>query len=179
LVSLHVGWKALYTRRVSSDITLRDFRIEGAADLGECTGAQSFRATRGSDGGPVLLHKFRPAQSLVELGPLVTSEGPPDFTKPFLTQFTGLFVVASLFRLGRPVALCAAATVRPGAHGDHHHGSPIALHPPAAPAAEPLSRCTERGKYRARAHRQLRGPGRTPPLAGRADSGSARTPRAP
>jgi len=107
-VSLHVGWKALYTRRVSSDITLRDFRIEGAADLGECTGAQSFRATRGSDGGPVLLHKFRPAQSLVELGPRVTSEGPPDFTKPFLTQFTDLFVVAGSAYLVEPLPPCFA-----------------------------------------------------------------------
>jgi hypothetical protein len=103
-----MGWKTLHTPGVVSTTTLRDFRIEGAAELGECTGAQSFRATRHGDGGPVLLHKFRPAKSLIELGPLVTREGPPDFTKPFVTQFTDLFVVAGSAYLVEPLPPCFA-----------------------------------------------------------------------
>jgi len=93
---------------VVSTTTLRDFAIEGAAELGECTGAQSFRATRQRDGLAVLLHKFRPAQSLVDLGPLLTSEEPPDFAKPFVTQFTDLFVVAGSAYLVEPVPPCFA-----------------------------------------------------------------------
>ena len=76
--------------------------------MGACTGAQSFRATRHRDGLPVLLHKFRPASALVELGPLLTSEEPPDFTKPFLTHFTDLFVVAGSAYLVEPLPPCFA-----------------------------------------------------------------------
>ncbi|MCX5643919.1 MAG: hypothetical protein NTZ17_04425 [Phycisphaerae bacterium] len=94
--------------RVVSITTLCDFGIERAAELGECTGAQSFRATRHEDGQPVLLHKFRPAQSLIDLGPLVTREEPPDFTKPFVTQFTDLFVVAGSAYLVEPLPPCFA-----------------------------------------------------------------------
>ena len=93
---------------VVTPTTLRDFGIEGAAELGECTGAQSFRATRHTDGQPVLLHKFRPAQSLIDLGPLVTRETPPDFTTPFVTQFTDLFVVAGSAYLVEPLPPCFA-----------------------------------------------------------------------
>jgi hypothetical protein len=116
-----MGLKALHKRRgdpkreiprwaarVVTTTTLRDFGIEGAAELGECTGAQSFRATRHNDGQPVLLHKFRPAQSLVDLGPLVTREEPPDFTKPFVTRFTDLFVVAGSAYLVEPLPPCFA-----------------------------------------------------------------------
>jgi hypothetical protein len=108
IVGVDMGPKALYTRRVVTTTTLRDFAIEGAAELGECTGARSFRATRHSDGRPVLLHKFRPAESLVDLGPLVTREEPPDFTKPFLTQFIDLFVVAGSAYLVEPLPPCFA-----------------------------------------------------------------------
>jgi hypothetical protein len=114
-------WKTLHNRRgdsrrelprlaahVVTPTALRDFGIEGAAELGECTGAQSFRATRHTDGQPVLLHKFRPAQSLIDLGPLVTPEDPPDFTKPFVTQFTDLFVVAGSAYLVEPLPPCFA-----------------------------------------------------------------------
>jgi hypothetical protein len=94
--------------RVVTPTTLRDFGIEGAAELGECTGAQSFRATRHNDSQPVLLHKFRPAQSLVDLEPLVAREEPPDFTKPFVTQFTDLFVVAGSAYLVEPLPPCFA-----------------------------------------------------------------------
>jgi hypothetical protein len=94
--------------RAVTPATLRDFGIERAAELGECTGAQSFRATRRHDGQSVLLHKFRPAQSLVDLGPLVTGEEPPDFTKPFVTQFTDLFVVAGSAYLVEPLPPCFA-----------------------------------------------------------------------
>jgi hypothetical protein len=103
-----MGWKTLHTGGVVTTTTLRDFGIEGAAELGECAGAQSFRATRHSDGLPVLLHKFRPAASLVDLGPLLTREEPPDFTKPFVTQFTDLFVVAGSAYLVEPLPSCFA-----------------------------------------------------------------------
>jgi hypothetical protein len=95
--------KVLHTRRVSTATALRDFSIEGAAELGVCTGAQSFRATRQSDGRPVLLHKFRPAEALLDLEPLIAGPEPPDFTQPFVTQFTDLFVAAGSAYLVEPL----------------------------------------------------------------------------
>jgi len=95
--------KALHIRGVSTATALRDFSIEGAAELGACTGAQSFRATRQSDGRPVLLHKFRPAEALLDLEPLIASPEPPDFTTPFVTQFTDLFVAAGSAYLVEPL----------------------------------------------------------------------------
>ncbi len=100
--------RTLHTRRAVPGTTLHDFVIEGAAELGACLGAQSFRATRRTDGQPVLLHKFRPAQSLLDLGPRVAPEEPPDFTKPFITQFTDLFVVAGSAYLVEPLPPCFA-----------------------------------------------------------------------
>jgi hypothetical protein len=107
-IGVDMGLKTSYRRSVVTTTTLRDFEIEGAAEVGECTGAQSFRATRRRDGQPVLLHKFRPAASLLDLGPLVTREEPPDFTKPFVTHFTGLFVVAGSAYLIEPLPPCFA-----------------------------------------------------------------------
>ncbi len=100
----------LHARRAVPETTLRDFVIEGAAELGACFGAQSFRATRRAGGQPVLLHKFRPAQSLVDLGPRVAPEEPPDFARPFVTQFTDLFVVAGSAYLVEPLPPCFALT---------------------------------------------------------------------
>ena len=101
-----MGVKACYTRRATG--TLRDFTIEGAAELGGCTGAQSFRAVRHRDRQPVLLHKFRPAESLLELEPLLVDEGPADFTQPFVTQFADFFVVAGSAYLVEPLPPCFA-----------------------------------------------------------------------
>lgn len=100
--------KTLHKRGIVSTTTLGDFEIERAAELGECTGAQSFRARRHEDGQSVLLHKFRPAQSLVEMGPLVARDRTPDFTKPFVTQFTDLFVAAGSAYLVEPLPPCFA-----------------------------------------------------------------------
>lgn len=100
--------KALHRRSVVTTATLRDFAIEGAAELGGCTGAQSFRASRQTNGQPVLLHKFRPAEALLDLGPLISREEPPDFTRPFITQFTDLFVVAGSAYLVEPLPPCFA-----------------------------------------------------------------------
>jgi hypothetical protein len=85
---------------------LRDFEIQAAAELGQCAGAQSFRAVRRSDGMPVLLHKFRPAQSLLELGPILDSSEPPDFAKPFMTRFTDMFAAAGSAYLMEPLPVC-------------------------------------------------------------------------
>jgi hypothetical protein len=95
--------KVLHTRGVGAATALRDFSIEGAAELGACTGAQSFRATRQSDGLPVLLHKFRPAAALLDLEPLIVDPAAPDFDKPFATQFTNLFVAAGSAYLVEPL----------------------------------------------------------------------------
>jgi hypothetical protein len=95
--------KVLHTRGVGTATALRDFSIEGAAELGACAGAQSFRATRQSDGRPVLLHKFRPAAALLDLEPLIVSPDPPDFDKSFVTQFTDLFVAAGSAYLVEPL----------------------------------------------------------------------------
>ena len=91
------------TGKVSAGATLRDFKIRSAAELGLCTGAQSFRAVRRSDGAPVLLHKFRPAHCLLDLEPLIEDTESPDFTEPFLTRFTGLFAVAGSAYLVEPL----------------------------------------------------------------------------
>jgi hypothetical protein len=85
---------------------LRDYEIQAAAELGQCAGAQSFRAVRRSDAMPVLLHKFRPARSLLDLGPMVDSLEPPDFTKPFMTRFTDMFAVAGSAYLVEPLPVC-------------------------------------------------------------------------
>ncbi len=102
--------KIVHTCAAVSETTLRDFVIEGAAELGACFGAQSFRATRCANGEQVLLHKFRPAQSLVDLGPRIAPEAPLDFAKPFVTQFTDLFVVAGSAYLVEPLPPCFALT---------------------------------------------------------------------
>jgi hypothetical protein len=83
--------------------TLRDFVIQGAAELGQCQGGQSFRAVRRRDGRSVLLHKFRPAATLTALGPLVGENEPPDFSRPFVTRFSDLFAVAGSAYLVEPL----------------------------------------------------------------------------
>lgn len=93
--------------QVQTSTTLRDFTIQGAAEIGECNGARSFRAVRKHDGRQVLLHKFRPAAPLTALGPLVRSEESPDFRSPFVSQFTDLFAVAGSAYLVEPLPLCA------------------------------------------------------------------------
>jgi hypothetical protein len=85
---------------------LRDFEIQAAAELGLCAGAQSFRAVRRCDATPVLLHKFRPAQSLLELGPILDLPEPPDFAGPFMTRFTDLFAAAGSAYLIEPLPDC-------------------------------------------------------------------------
>lgn len=96
-----------YTPRADAATTLRDFTIQGAAEIGECHGAQSFRAARQLNGQPVLLHKFRPAAPLTALGPLVTDRTPPDFNKPFITRFSDLFAVAGSAYLVEPLPVCS------------------------------------------------------------------------
>jgi hypothetical protein len=107
-IGVNMELKTLPARRAVPATTLRDFVIEGAAELGACLAAQSFRATRRADDRPVLLHKFRPAQSLLDLGPRIAPEEPPDFTKPFVTQFTDLFTVAGSAYLVEPLPPCFA-----------------------------------------------------------------------
>jgi len=96
-----------YTQKADTTTTLHDFVIQGAAEIGECSGAQSFRATHRQAGRSVLLHKFRPAESLTRLRPLVEEGGLPDFSRPFVTRFTHLFVVAGSAYLVEPVPLCS------------------------------------------------------------------------
>jgi hypothetical protein len=55
---------------------------------------------------PVLLHKFRPAQSLLELGPILDTSEPPDFAKPFMTRFTDMFAAAGSAYLMEPLPVC-------------------------------------------------------------------------
>ena len=55
---------------------------------------------------PVLLHKFRPAKSLLELRPVIEHHQPPDFTKPFVTRFTDLFPAAGSVYLVEPLPIC-------------------------------------------------------------------------
>jgi len=93
-------------RNVPGGIKLTDFEIRQGAEIGRCNGAQSFRAVRRSDGMPVLLHKFRPAKSLLELRPLIEHRQPPDFTKPFVTHFTDLFPAAGSVYLVEPLPVC-------------------------------------------------------------------------
>ncbi|MEN6577831.1 MAG: hypothetical protein ABFD90_15915 [Phycisphaerales bacterium] len=101
---------AQYVRRTNTATTLRDFVIQGAAELDGCEGAQSFRAARRNDGMPVLLHKFRPAASLTALGPVIEGREPPDFGRPFLTRFTDFFAVAGSAYLVEPLPPCSGLT---------------------------------------------------------------------
>lgn len=96
-----------YAPRTQKATGLRDFAIQGAAELGECIGAQSFRAVHKQDGRSVLLHKFRPAALLTALGPLVHNEESPDFRSPFVTQFSDLFAVAGSAYLVEPLPPCS------------------------------------------------------------------------
>ncbi|MGE5296889.1 MAG: hypothetical protein ACM3VT_18870 [Solirubrobacterales bacterium] len=96
-----------YTPRTTPATTLKDFVIQGAAELGECHGAQSFRAVRRRDGRSVLLHKFRPSATLTSLGPLVGEREPPDFRTPFVTRFSDLFAVAGSAYLVEPLPSCS------------------------------------------------------------------------
>lgn len=89
--------------RALAGTKLRDFEIQAAAELGQCAGAQSFRAVRRGDAMPVLLHKFRPAESLLELGPVLEGTEPPDFSMPFVTRFTDLFAAAGSAYLVEPL----------------------------------------------------------------------------
>jgi len=94
-------------RRSAAPIAaLQDFTIQGAAELGECHGAQSFRAVRRSNGERTLLHKFRPAEALIALGPRMGSADSPDFTGPFITRFTDVFVAAGSAYLVEPIPSC-------------------------------------------------------------------------
>jgi hypothetical protein len=61
---------------------------------------------RRCDDTAVLLHKFRPADSLLKLGPMLESTDPPDFTKPFVTRFTDLFAAAGSAYLVEPLPVC-------------------------------------------------------------------------
>lgn len=92
--------------RALAETNLRDFEIQAAAELGECAGAQSFRAVRRCDGVSVLLHKFRPAESLLELKPVLACADPPDSSRPFLTRFTDLFAAAGSAYLVEPLPAC-------------------------------------------------------------------------
>jgi|GEM_PF-1210925 len=96
-----------YAPRAQAATGLRDFTIQGAAELGECVGAQSFRAVRKQDGRPVLLHKFRPAAPLTALGPLLEDKESTDFRRPFVTQFSDLFAVAGSAYLVEPLPVCS------------------------------------------------------------------------
>ncbi|MEN6333470.1 MAG: hypothetical protein ABFE01_04365 [Phycisphaerales bacterium] len=96
-----------YAPATPAATTLRDFAIQGAAELGECCGSRSFRAVRKRDGHPVLLHKFRPATRLTTLGPLVRDRESPDFGRPFITQFSDLFAVAGSAYLVEPLPVCS------------------------------------------------------------------------
>jgi len=89
--------------RAVAGTQLADFEIRAAAELGRCAGAQSFRAVRRGDAMPVLLHKFRPAESLLELRPMLESGEPPEFTQSFITRFTDLFVAAGSAYLVEPL----------------------------------------------------------------------------
>ena len=102
------GWVDMVSRvgptvRTRAGTNLRDFEIQAAAELGQCAGAQSFRAVRRSDAMPVLLHKFRPAESLLELGPVLEEGEPAEFTRPFVTRFTDLFAAAGSAYLVEPL----------------------------------------------------------------------------
>jgi hypothetical protein len=54
----------------------------------------------------VLLHKFRPARSLLELGPILDAPEPPEFARPFMTSFTDLFAAAGSAYLIEPLPVC-------------------------------------------------------------------------
>jgi hypothetical protein len=96
------------TRRGLAGTKLRDYEIQSAAESGQCAGAQSFRAVARCDGAPVLLHRFRPANSLLDLGPILECTERPDFTQPFVTRFTDVFAAAASAYLVEPLPVCVS-----------------------------------------------------------------------
>ncbi len=92
----------------SEFLSLHDFTIQRHAEVGACGSAGSFRALRRCDGLPVLLHRFRPAGTLIDQAPNLSTTDPPDFTRPFLSRFTGVIVAAGSAYLVEPLPVSAA-----------------------------------------------------------------------
>jgi len=89
-------------------LSFHDFRITGPADVRTCGNVGGFRAVRRQDDLPVLLHRFRPARTLLCHKPLIETTEPPDFTAAFVTRFTGLIEAGGSAYLVEPLPLCAA-----------------------------------------------------------------------
>ncbi len=85
--------------------SLQDFEIHSGADLGICGNKGSFRGKLRKNGLPVLLHRFRPAEYLLDSRPIIKDAKPPDFTVPFVTRFTGIFIGPGSVYLVEPLPL--------------------------------------------------------------------------
>ena len=90
--------------------SLQDFEIHSGADLGTCGNKGSFRGKLRKNGLPVLLHRFRPAEYLLDSRPIIKDAKPPDFTVPFVTRFTSIFIGAGTAYLVEPLPLSITLT---------------------------------------------------------------------
>jgi len=88
---------------------LQDYSIYSAGRF-PCIGSNAcFRARDKHTGLPVLLHRYRPAELLLDREPLVDGSEPPNFDEPFVTRFTGVFTVAGSAWLIEPLPDCVTA----------------------------------------------------------------------
>jgi hypothetical protein len=88
--------------------TLQQFDIQGAAEVGGCGSEGSFRALRRADGNEVLLHRFRPAATIINQRPVVNDPNDPGFDRPFVSRITSIFEVAGSAYLVEPLPVCVA-----------------------------------------------------------------------
>ena len=80
---------------------LSDFEIQAAAEVGACGDHGSFRAMRRADRLPVLLHRFRPADTIHDICPATSAV--PDFDLPFVTSITDVVTAAGSVYLVEPL----------------------------------------------------------------------------
>jgi len=87
----------------------QDFAIIGAGEY-PCEGSTAcFRARHKTTGQPVLLHRFRPAETLLVHHPVIRDAIAPDFQQPFMTCFMKPIVVAGSAYLVEPIPDCIPA----------------------------------------------------------------------
>ena len=84
-------------------LRLQDFSIEEPAEVSVSGSRGSFRGFRRSDNLPVLLHRFRPANTILERRPIVICSEPPSISQAFLTYVIAVIESAGSAYLVEPL----------------------------------------------------------------------------
>jgi hypothetical protein len=86
--------------------SFHDYEIRESASVGACGNMGSFRGVRREDGLPVLIHRFRPASTLMEQRPSLTASQPESFGHTFVTGFIAIIEAAGSAYLVEPLPVC-------------------------------------------------------------------------